>query len=164
MAVAKSSNQQRPKPGRPGGSYYLWLWNGNPCRRAAPLTPALPAIPIPRQISPTMARYTIENTTNTPGTWWTTTDHTGNTGGYMMVVNASVSKTDYFYKREVDGLCSAPRTSSRPGLATSWRAGTSARPILPFQLKLLMALLFKVIATGTIALQTAGFEMDPVSI
>ncbi|QQL50238.1 PKD domain-containing protein [Mucilaginibacter ginkgonis] len=49
--------------------------------------------------------YTIENTTNTPGTWWTTTDHTGDTGGYMMVVNASAAKTDYFYKKTVSGLC-----------------------------------------------------------
>src|ERR1700733_6151254 len=54
---------------------------------------------------PSDGSYTIESTTNTPNTWWTTTDHTGNTGGYMMVVNASVSKTDYFYEREVDGLC-----------------------------------------------------------
>lgn len=50
--------------------------------------------------------YTIENTTaDARNVWWPTTDHTGNTGGYMMIVNASVSKTDYFYKREVDGLC-----------------------------------------------------------
>ncbi|WP_157503089.1 T9SS type B sorting domain-containing protein [Mangrovimonas xylaniphaga] len=47
--------------------------------------------------------YTIESTTNTPNTWWTTTDHTG--GGYMMVVNASFSITDYFYKKTVTGLC-----------------------------------------------------------
>ncbi|MFT4063022.1 MAG: gliding motility-associated C-terminal domain-containing protein [Edaphocola sp.] len=47
--------------------------------------------------------YTIESTTNTPGTWWTTTDHTG--GGYMMVVNASLSVTDYFYKNTVTDLC-----------------------------------------------------------
>src|ERR1700761_1401491 len=47
--------------------------------------------------------YTIENTTAGAGNvWWSTTDHTGNTGGYMMIVNASYAKTDYFYKREVD--------------------------------------------------------------
>ncbi|WP_096356084.1 hypothetical protein [Mucilaginibacter gotjawali] len=45
---------------------------------------------------PSDGYYTIENTTNSPNVWWTTTDHTGNTGGYMMVVNASVSKTDFF--------------------------------------------------------------------
>ncbi|MFP9113528.1 T9SS type B sorting domain-containing protein [Flavobacterium sp. RHBU_3] len=53
---------------------------------------------------PNDGSYTIEKTTNTPNTWWTTTDHTGN-GGYMMVVNASTSVTDYFYKNTVTGLC-----------------------------------------------------------
>lgn len=52
---------------------------------------------------PNDGSYTIESTTNTPNTWWTTTDHTG--GGYMMVVNASLSTTDYFYKNTVTGLC-----------------------------------------------------------
>jgi hypothetical protein len=52
---------------------------------------------------PSDGSYTIEKTTNTAGTWWTTTDHTG--GGYMMVVNASFSTTDYFYKNTVTGLC-----------------------------------------------------------
>jgi gliding motility-associated-like protein len=47
--------------------------------------------------------YTVESRTNTANTWWTTTDHTG--GGYMMVVNASFSLTDYFYKNKVGGLC-----------------------------------------------------------
>jgi gliding motility-associated-like protein len=52
---------------------------------------------------PNDGSYTIESTTNTPNTWWTTTDHTG--GGYMMVVNASLSISDYFYKNTVSGLC-----------------------------------------------------------
>jgi gliding motility-associated-like protein len=50
--------------------------------------------------------YTIENSTAGSGNvWWSTTDHTGDAGGYMMVVNASTSKTDYFYKTTVTGLC-----------------------------------------------------------
>jgi hypothetical protein len=50
--------------------------------------------------------YTVENTTAGSGqVWWSTTDHTGNAGGYMMVVNASLSLTDYFYKTTVTGLC-----------------------------------------------------------
>ncbi|SEV96749.1 gliding motility-associated C-terminal domain-containing protein [Chitinophaga sp. YR573] len=50
--------------------------------------------------------YTVENTTAGAGNvWWSTTDHTGNTGGYMMVVNASTSVTDYFYQKSVSGLC-----------------------------------------------------------
>ena len=50
--------------------------------------------------------YTIENTTagGAQG-WWVTTDHTGNAGGYMMMVNARTSVSDYFYKQTVTGLC-----------------------------------------------------------
>lgn len=58
------------------------------------------------QSFPNDGSYTIENTTAGAGTvWWSTTDHTGNTGGYMMVVNASTSLSDYFYKQTVGGLC-----------------------------------------------------------
>lgn len=58
------------------------------------------------QSFPNDGSYTIENTTAGAGNvWWSTTDHTGNTGGYMMVVNASTSLTDYFYKQTVNGLC-----------------------------------------------------------
>ncbi len=50
--------------------------------------------------------YTIENSTAGSGEqWWAITDHTGNAGGYMMVVNASISLTDYFYKNTITGLC-----------------------------------------------------------
>jgi gliding motility-associated-like protein len=50
--------------------------------------------------------YTIASTTDgTENRWWVTSDHTGNPGGYMMVVNASTSLTDYFYKQTVHGLC-----------------------------------------------------------
>jgi gliding motility-associated-like protein len=50
--------------------------------------------------------YTIENSTAGSGSqWWSATDHTGNSGGYMMVVNASLSLTDYFYKKTITGLC-----------------------------------------------------------
>jgi gliding motility-associated-like protein len=56
---------------------------------------------------PSDGSYTVENTTAGSGNvWWSTKDHTGNTGGYMMVVNASSLKTDYFYKTTVRGLCS----------------------------------------------------------
>ncbi|WP_164974058.1 gliding motility-associated C-terminal domain-containing protein [Filimonas effusa] len=58
------------------------------------------------QSFPNDGYYTVENTTAGAGSvWWSTTDHTGNTGGYMMVVNASTSVTDYFYKKAVTGLC-----------------------------------------------------------
>jgi gliding motility-associated-like protein len=49
--------------------------------------------------------YTIANTTaGMFNGWWTTTDHTGNTGGYMMIVNGSYDPGT-FYTRTVSGLC-----------------------------------------------------------
>lgn len=50
--------------------------------------------------------YTIENETkNCNGdTWHSVTDHTGDTNGYMMVINASTQPGDFFVKR-VGGLC-----------------------------------------------------------
>lgn len=58
--------------------------------------------------------YTVESRTNSANVWWTTTDHTG--GGYMMVVNASLSTTDYFYKNTVTGLCPETTYEFLPGL------------------------------------------------
>lgn len=57
--------------------------------------------------TPNDGSYTIANTTNGmhPTTWWQTTDHTGNTGGYMMIVNANEQTTDYFYRNTVTSLC-----------------------------------------------------------
>ena len=49
--------------------------------------------------------YTIANTTaGMFNGWWTTTDHTGNTNGYMMIVNGSYTP-GIFYTRAVAGLC-----------------------------------------------------------
>lgn len=55
--------------------------------------------------TPNDGYYTIANSTNGMyGVWWRTTDHTGNPGGYMMIVNASV-EPGIFYTRTVKGLC-----------------------------------------------------------
>ncbi|MGZ3756637.1 MAG: PKD domain-containing protein [Mucilaginibacter sp.] len=49
--------------------------------------------------------YTIANTTaGMFNGWWTTTDHTGNANGYMMIVNGSYTP-GIFYTRTVAGLC-----------------------------------------------------------
>jgi gliding motility-associated-like protein len=54
---------------------------------------------------PNDGSYSIMNTTaNTNTGWYTTTDHTGNPGGYMMIVNASF-EPGVFYTRTVQGLC-----------------------------------------------------------
>ena len=55
--------------------------------------------------TPADGYYTIANSTNGMyNTWWQTTDHTGNAGGYMMIVNASYDP-GIFYTRKVVALC-----------------------------------------------------------
>ncbi|MDB5011638.1 MAG: type sorting protein [Mucilaginibacter sp.] len=55
--------------------------------------------------SPNDGYYTIANTTMGMNSgWWTTTDHTGNAGGYMMVVNGSY-EPGIFYTRTIKSLC-----------------------------------------------------------
>ncbi|MBU2939507.1 T9SS type B sorting domain-containing protein [Lacinutrix sp. C3R15] len=52
--------------------------------------------------------YTIANTTSglKGNAWHTTTDHTGNTNGYMMVINSAVLADEgIFYNKTVTGLC-----------------------------------------------------------
>lgn len=52
--------------------------------------------------------YTIANTTSglKNNAWLVTGDHTGNTNGYMMVVNsATLNAEGTFYKKTVSGLC-----------------------------------------------------------
>jgi hypothetical protein len=53
--------------------------------------------------------YTIANSTaGMLSGWWTTTDHTGNPGGYMMIVNGSY-QPGIFYTRTVAGLCGSTK-------------------------------------------------------
>jgi gliding motility-associated-like protein len=56
--------------------------------------------------TPADGQYTIASTTSGmfPGNWWVTTDHTGGSGGYMMIVNASYN-ADVFYTQTINGLC-----------------------------------------------------------
>ncbi|AYL98572.1 gliding motility-associated C-terminal domain-containing protein [Mucilaginibacter celer] len=80
--------------------------------------------------------YTIENSTAGSGSvWWSATDHTGNTGGYMMVVNASVSKTDYFYKRTVKGLCSNTKYQFSAWIVNLLRSNDISPPNITFSIE-----------------------------
>ncbi len=55
--------------------------------------------------SPDDNYYTIASTTSGLNNGWvTTTDHTGDSNGYMMIVNASYTPGE-FYRRKVPGLC-----------------------------------------------------------
>ncbi|SDS80758.1 T9SS type B sorting domain-containing protein [Winogradskyella sediminis] len=52
--------------------------------------------------------YTIANTTSglKANAWHTTSDHTGDTNGYMMVINSAVIANEgVFYTKTVEGLC-----------------------------------------------------------
>lgn len=54
-------------------------------------------------------QYTIANTTSglKDNAWHTTSDHTGNANGYMMVINSAVLANEgVFYTYTVNGLCS----------------------------------------------------------
>jgi len=82
---------------------------------------------------PSDGSYTVESTTNTPGTWWTTTDHTG--GGYMMVVNASFSTTDYFYKNTVSGLCAGTTYEFAAWIMNLLRSQDNSPPNITFTIE-----------------------------
>jgi gliding motility-associated-like protein len=109
---------------------------------------------------PTDGSYTIENTTAGAGNvWWSTTDHTGNTGGYMMIVNASVSKTDYFYMREVDGLCSGTTYQFSAWLGNLLRTEDLSPPNVIFGIyNKSTGALIEADTTGQVVLQPSGFK------
>lgn len=59
--------------------------------------------------TPNDGYYTIANSTKGMySVWWQTTDHTGNPGGYMMIVNCSYAP-GIFYTRKVAGLCGSTK-------------------------------------------------------
>ena len=53
---------------------------------------------------PQDGQYTISNNAQELGSWFNTPDHTGNTNGKMLIVNASFT-ADQFYRRSISGLC-----------------------------------------------------------
>ena len=102
--------------------------------------------------------YTIENTTNTPNTWWTTTDHTGNPGGYMMVVNASVSKTDYFYQRQVAGLCGGTTYQFSAWIGNLLRYSDLSPPDIIFSIETTNGTVIQSYDTGPVAQRKDAFK------
>jgi gliding motility-associated-like protein len=104
--------------------------------------------------------YTIENTTAGAGNvWWSITDHTGNAGGYMMIVNASEAKTDYFYKREVDNLCGGTTYQFSAWAGNLLRTEDLSPANITFSiLDASTGVAIQSYSTGPIALQTGGFK------
>jgi gliding motility-associated-like protein len=91
--------------------------------------------------------YTITQSTAGMYDWWSATDHTGNTGGYMMVVNASVSKSDKFYEQQVTGLCPGTTYEFAAWILNMAKTVKAATPNLTFKIQ---------DATGTITLINTG--------
>ncbi|MGY3214919.1 T9SS type B sorting domain-containing protein [Mucilaginibacter sp. HD30] len=64
---------------------------------------------------PPEGSYAILNSTAGAGNiWWNTTDHTGNTGGYMMVLNTRPQSYETYIKYLVKNLCTS--TNYRVGI------------------------------------------------
>jgi len=106
---------------------------------------------------PSDGYYTIENSTAGSGSvWWSTTDHTGNTGGYMMVVNASVAKTDYFYKSTVSGLCPGTTFEFAAWVVNLLRSRDISPPDITFTISTTSGTVLGTYDTGTIPLTTSG--------
>jgi len=101
--------------------------------------------------------YTVENTTAGSGNvWWSTTDHTGNSGGDMMVVNASVSKTDYFYKSTVTGLCPGTTFEFAAWITNLLRTNDISPPDITFTITTTGGTVLATYNTGTIPLTPSG--------
>jgi gliding motility-associated-like protein len=113
---------------------------------------------------PNDGSYTIESTTNTPNTWWTTTDHTG--GGYMMVVNASISITDYFYKNTVTGLCPNTTYEFAAWVMNLLKSQDNSTPNITFTIEKTDGTILETYNTGNIPLTSSplwkqfGFYFD----
>lgn len=103
---------------------------------------------------PNDGSYTIEKATNTPGTWWTTTDHTG--GGYMMVVNASLSTTDYFYKNTVTDLCPDTTYEFAAWIMNLLRSNDTSPPNITFTIESTTGTILGTYNTGDIGLSASA--------
>ncbi|RYY28048.1 MAG: PKD domain-containing protein [Sphingobacteriaceae bacterium] len=106
---------------------------------------------------PSDGSYTVENSTAGSGSvWWSTTDHTGNSGGYMMVVNASVSKTDYFYKSTVSGLCPGTTYEFAAWVVNLLRSSDISPPNITFSISTTSGTVLGTYNTGTVAKTSSG--------
>lgn len=101
--------------------------------------------------------YTVAN--NIPNcfnsTWYSTTDHTGDPNGYMMVVNASYNPGDFFVKK-VDGLC--PNTTYEFAawiynlLVSSACGGNGIKPNITFNIETSTGKILQTYSTGDISM------------
>ncbi|KLT64659.1 T9SS type B sorting domain-containing protein [Pedobacter sp. BMA] len=112
------------------------------------------------QAFPNDGSYTVMKSTASSGNvWWSTLDHTGSvtgTYGYMMVVNASLSTTDYFYKTTVSNLC--PNTAYEFGawIVNLLRSSDNSPPNITFTIEKTDGTIIQTYNTGQISLTSSG--------
>lgn len=100
--------------------------------------------------------YTVENSTAGSGSiWWLTTDHTGDPGGYMMVVNASISLTDYFYKNTITGLCPGTLYEFAAWVMNLLRSSDLSPPNITFSIENTDGTVINSYTTGSIPLESS---------
>lgn len=83
--------------------------------------------------TPADGSYTITQSTAGMYDWWSATDHTGNAGGYMMVVNASYS-AGVFYTKQVMGLCPGTTYEFAAYVLNMAKDGSKIKPNITFEI------------------------------
>ena len=104
---------------------------------------------------PVDGSYTIESVTS-GNIWWNARDHTGNSGGYMMVVNAATSKTDYFYRTTVTGLCPGTTFEFAAWVANLLKSNDTNPPNITFTISTTGGTVLATYNTGAIPLTAGG--------
>ena len=102
--------------------------------------------------------YAITNaTSNCFGDSWHTVngDHTGDNGGFFMLVNASYQPSD-FYVAKVDGLCPNTTYQFASWIMNLLKSQESIRPNLTFNIEKVDGTILKTFDTGDIPVEGCG--------
>lgn len=104
--------------------------------------------------------YTIANSTSGMlSSWWTTTDHTGNTNGYMMVVNASAG-AGVFYTKTVTGLCPGTNYEFAAWAMNLFNVTTNPNPNLTFKISTTAGVTLGTYTTGNILASSSAVKWN----
>lgn len=107
---------------------------------------------------PSDGQYTITNYTSScwGGTWVTVPqDHTGNTKGYFMLINASYTPSD-FYVQRIDGLCGGTSYQFAAWVMNMGINPSQIRPNITFRIEKTDGTVLQTYDTGDIPL-TGGY-------
>lgn len=106
----------------------------------------------PGQNFPQDGQYTIVNTSTgmLSNLWVSTTDHTGNPGGYFMLVNAA-NTPGLFYTRKVTALCAGTKYQFGAFVKNMFNNGAGNPPNVTFQIETEAGQVLNSYVTGNIA-------------